>query len=95
MEREIDLKKISDGKLYTNKDMVKAGCGECQGCSDCCRGMGNSIFLDPMDIYRLTTGLECTFEDLFKYLCGTSGGGRIYPAEYEDDRKRRTVSVFK
>ena len=44
--------------------MVKAGCGECQGCSDCCRGMGNSIFLDPMDIYRLTTGLECTFEDL-------------------------------
>ncbi len=53
MEREIDLKKISDGKLYTNKDMVKAGCGECQGCSDCCRGMGNSIFLDPMDIYRL------------------------------------------
>ena len=30
MEREIDLKKISDGKLYTNKDMVKAGCGECQ-----------------------------------------------------------------
>ena len=34
MEREIDLKKISDGKLYTNKDMVKAGCGECQGCSD-------------------------------------------------------------
>ena len=44
MEREIDLKKISDGKLYTNKDMVKAGCGECQGCSDCCRGMGNSIF---------------------------------------------------
>lgn len=64
MEREIDLKKISDGKLYTNKGMVKAGCGECQGCSDCCRGMGNSIFLDPMDIYRLTTGLECTFEDL-------------------------------
>ncbi len=44
--------------------MVKAGCGECQGCSDCCRGMGSSIFLDPMDIYRLTTGLECSFEDL-------------------------------
>ena len=54
MEREIDLQEISDGKLYTNKDMVKAGCGECQGCSDCCRGMGSSIFLDPMDIYRLT-----------------------------------------
>ena len=23
MEREIDLQEISDGKLYTNKDMVK------------------------------------------------------------------------
>lgn len=31
MEREIDLKKISDGKLYTNKDMVKAGCVNVRG----------------------------------------------------------------
>lgn len=66
MEREIDLQEISDGKLYHNNDLVKAGCGDCAGCSDCCKGMGNSIFLDPLDIYRLTTGLECTFQELLE-----------------------------
>ncbi|MBS6195572.1 MAG: YkgJ family cysteine cluster protein [Clostridiales bacterium] len=64
MEREIDLKEISDGKLYTSSDMVKAGCDDCRGCSACCQGMGESILLDPLDIYRLTTNLECTFEEL-------------------------------
>ena len=39
MEREIDLKEISDGKLYEANDMVKAGCDDCRGCSSCCRGM--------------------------------------------------------
>lgn len=66
MEREIDLKEISDGKLYEVNDMVKAGCDDCRGCSSCCRGMGESILLDPMDIYRLTTNLECTFEQLLE-----------------------------
>ena len=66
MEREIDLKEISDGKLYEANDMVKAGCDDCRGCSSCCRGMGESILLDPMDIYRLTTNLECTFEQLLE-----------------------------
>ena len=53
MEREINLKEISDGKLYDANDMVKVGCDDCKGCSSCCRGMGESILLDPMDIYRL------------------------------------------
>ena len=66
MEREIDLKEISDGKLYEANDMVKDGCDDCRGCSSCCRGMGESILLDPMDIYRLTTNLECTFEQLLE-----------------------------
>ena len=30
MEREIDLKEISDGKLYEANDMVKAGCDDCK-----------------------------------------------------------------
>lgn len=64
MERKIDLDEITDGRLYSLTDMVKAGCGDCAGCSDCCRGMGDSIKLDPMDIYRLTTGLSLTFEAL-------------------------------
>ena len=66
MEREIDLKEISDGRLYSSSDMVKAECGDCKGCSACCQGMGSSILLDPYDIYRLSTGTGLTFEDLLK-----------------------------
>ena len=64
MKRNIDINEISDGKLYWPNDMVKADCGDCKGCSDCCKGMGESIILDPYDIYRLTTGLGVTFEQL-------------------------------
>ena len=64
MKREIDLKDISDGKLYGLNDLVKADCNDCTGCSACCQGMGNSIILDPLDIYRLTTNLNCTFDAL-------------------------------
>jgi hypothetical protein len=64
MERNIDMSEVSDGKLYGLNDMVKAGCDDCKGCSACCHGMGNSIVLDPYDIYRLTTGLNCKFEEL-------------------------------
>ncbi len=66
MEREIDMKEVSDGRFYGRRDMVKAGCGGCQGCSDCCRGMGSSIVLDPYDVFRLCTGLSCTFEELLE-----------------------------
>mgnify|MGYP003376765255 CR=1 FL=1 len=56
MEREIDMKQVSDGKLYGANDLVKVGCNDCQGCSDCCQGMGNSILLDPFDIWQLAGG---------------------------------------
>ncbi|MCM1159169.1 MAG: YkgJ family cysteine cluster protein [Bacteroidales bacterium] len=64
MKRNMDMSEVSDGKLYGINDMVKAGCDGCKGCSACCRGMGNSIVLDPFDVYRLTNGLNCRFEDL-------------------------------
>lgn len=64
MERNVRMEDISDGKLYSNNDMVKADTGNCQGCSACCRGMGNSIILDPLDIYQLTTNLHKTTEEL-------------------------------
>lgn len=66
MLREIDLNEISDGKLYSVNDLVKAGCNDCVGCSACCRGMGDSIILDPLDIHNLTVGLCKTFEDLME-----------------------------
>ncbi|MDD7388728.1 MAG: YkgJ family cysteine cluster protein [Lachnospiraceae bacterium] len=64
MKRTVDMREISDGRLYGLNDMVKADCGDCQGCSACCRGMGNSVILDPMDLYRMTTGLHADFQTL-------------------------------
>ncbi len=64
MIREIDLDKISDGKLYDIGDMAKLGVDDCSGCHACCCGMGDSITLDPYDVYRLEKGLSKSFEEL-------------------------------
>lgn len=58
MRRNVSLEEISDGRLYCLRDMVKADCHGCRGCSKCCRGMGNSVVLDPYDIYRLQAGVH-------------------------------------
>ena len=70
MRRELDINEVSDGKLYTSNDMVKMGCDDCSGCSDCCEGMGESILLDSYDIYQLTKNLGCSFDALL-------GGGTL------------------
>ena len=64
MNRYIDLKEVSDGKLYTSNDLVKAGCGDCAGCSSCCETMADTIILDPMDLFWLTRCLDATAADL-------------------------------
>ncbi len=64
MRREVSIEEISDGKIYGINDMVRADCQDCEGCSDCCRGMGKSIILDPLDIHRLKNGLGMSFNDL-------------------------------
>lgn len=64
MKRNVDMNEISDGKLYELNDLVKADCNNCKGCSACCQGMGQSIILDPLDIYHLTIGLNTSFEQL-------------------------------
>ncbi len=66
MEREIDLKEISDGRLYTANDMVKIGCNDCSGCSECCRVVGDTIILDPYDIFQLESGLQTDFAALMQ-----------------------------
>ena len=55
---------VSDTKLYGWNDLVKVGCNDCRGCSSCCRGMGQSVLLDPMDVFRLERNLGRTFEQL-------------------------------
>lgn len=64
MKRNVDINEISDGRLYSSGDMVKTDCRDCKGCSECCRGMGNSIILDPMDIWRLERGIKMDFAAL-------------------------------
>lgn len=66
MQREMNWNEVSDGKLYTQNDLVKADCGDCKGCSACCRGMGASIVLDPLDIFQLCTQLGRSFENLLE-----------------------------
>ena len=66
MERQICMEEVSDGRLYGINDMVKADCHDCAGCSACCQGMGSSILLDPLDIFRLSQHLNRTFEGLLE-----------------------------
>lgn len=56
MKRNVSLDEISDGRLYGGNDMVRADCHGCQGCFQCCTGMGASVILDPYDVYRLQLG---------------------------------------
>ena len=57
MKRNVSLAEISDGRLYKSNDMVKADCHGCRGCNKCCTGMGDSVILDPYDLYRMQRGL--------------------------------------
>lgn len=66
MKRKVSLEEISDGKLYGSNDMVKADCNGCSGCSACCQGMGNSIILDPLDLYRIEEHLGKSFKELLQ-----------------------------
>lgn len=53
MIRNCSLEEISDGKKYGINDMARLGCNDCAGCSQCCRGMANTIILDPYDVFWL------------------------------------------
>ena len=67
MKRYVTLNEISDGRLYTADDLVRAGCHNCSGCDQCCHDMGRSIILDPWDIHHLVSHLSVTFEMLLQH----------------------------
>lgn len=52
--------------LYDLNDMVRADCQDCTGCADCCKGMGDTIVLDPYDCWQLTLHLGRTFDELMQ-----------------------------
>ena len=60
----MNINDITDGKLYGLNDMVKVGCHDCNGCSECCHDMGESVLLDPYDIYRLVKATGKTFDQM-------------------------------
>ena len=64
MYRDVDIDEISDGKRYRAGDLVKVGCRDCEGCSECCHDMDKSIILDPYDIFMMTKGLNTSFDEL-------------------------------
>lgn len=64
MRREVLASDLE--KLYTANDMARVGCQDCRGCCDCCQGMGESVILDPLDIWRLSSGLGETFAGLME-----------------------------
>lgn len=61
-----NLEEISDGKVYSLHDMVRAACNDCEGCHSCCEDMGDSIILDPLDVYMLQKNLNTTVEELLE-----------------------------
>lgn len=61
-----DLNEISDGKIYTDNDMVRVACRDCEGCHACCEQMGESIVLDPLDVWRLVAATGKSFEELLQ-----------------------------
>lgn len=92
MRREVTMEEISDGKLYGPNDMVKADCHGCEGCFDCCTGMGESIILDPLDVYRLSEGLGKAPEKLMEdELVLDAADGNILPHLRMRGRDERCV----
>lgn len=61
-----DLNEISDGKIYTENDMARVACRDCEGCHACCEKMGESIILDPLDMWRLFAATGKCFEELLQ-----------------------------
>lgn len=64
MKRYVDLNELTDGKKYTEKDLVKLPCNGCKGCSDCCHDVSDTIIIDPYDAWQLSTNLGVSFREL-------------------------------
>lgn len=43
---------------YDFSKKVKIGCDDCRNCSKCCENMGDSIIVDPYDMWMLTSNLR-------------------------------------
>ncbi|MCQ2521715.1 MAG: YkgJ family cysteine cluster protein [Lachnospiraceae bacterium] len=64
MRREIKEEYLQN--LYTKDDMVRCGTSDCMGCSHCCEEMGETIVLDPYDVWQFEIGLARNFGGLLQ-----------------------------
>ena len=62
--RAHDAQDSAQHRLYSAQDMVRIRSNECAGCGACCRGMGDTIVLDPYDVWQLAGGTGRSFEEL-------------------------------
>ena len=51
-------------RFFHSGDLARIACSDCEGCGECCRGMGDTIVLDPYDAYQLAYGLGKPFAAL-------------------------------
>ena len=49
-------------RLYDSNEMARVSSPACAGCGQCCRGMGESVRLDPYDVHMLTGYLGLDFQ---------------------------------
>ena len=63
-QREECTQDNAQHRLYSAQDMVRIRSNACAGCGACCRGMGDTIVLDPYDVWQLTGGTGRSFEEL-------------------------------
>lgn len=95
---------MSDKNLQAT-DMTKLPCSDCAGCGHCCQGMGDTIYLDPYDMYQLTTNLGQSFDELLGSKIGlTVEEGMIRPhlmmneqeqCAFLDEEKKCSIHGFR
>ncbi len=54
-------------RLYRAGDMAKIDTPKCAGCGICCRGMGDTIHLDPYDIFQITRSTGKSFREMLEH----------------------------
>lgn len=64
MKKIEDLMTISNGRLYTEKDHVKADTNGCVACHACCVGIDGMVELSPFDLYQLRIATALTYQAL-------------------------------
>lgn len=71
----------------TSNDLARISCSSCEGCGECCRGMDDTIHLDPYDIYLLCKNLDTDFEGLLRTSVGLHVDGGLVLPHLQMDKK--------